>query len=137
MLTPVKQGFALHPSEYNWSGYTEATGIRKRYRIFNKEILAEIYQTTEQKVSEGVFAAVDSCRHLTAPIEEWEANTAIGTLEWTEQIALTITHSGKRKSINFLEGYENLYGLKTPVNDRRYYINKLINRYGALAGRCH
>lgn len=80
-LNMVRAGVINHPEQWDWSGYREMMGIRKRYRILDLSLLVEKCRVKSLDELRYKYQKILSSYMVNKPIErepQWTESLAIG-----------------------------------------------------------
>lgn len=88
-LNMVRAGIVSHPSDWDWCGYRELMGIRKRYCLINMDLVLAQYQETniDDFRSNYAFAIQDAInRQELRRDPAWTESIAVGTKSFVDEI---------------------------------------------------
>ena len=88
-MNMVRAGAVAHPSEWLWTGYNELVGVRKRYRLINRERLLLHLCSDGRRFTENYIIAIDEAVRRREHEREscWTENLAVGSEAWCKHIA--------------------------------------------------
>lgn len=125
---PVTELLVDHPCQHQWSPCNEMTGIRKRYRLLDYRRMANLYGVKKDHIHRCLAEAIEAgAEQRKAGLEHWEKETAVGAEEWIRNMAKGQACVNRTAAVGKLVGSE-CATLKVPVNERRGYINRMVNR---------
>ena len=82
-LNMVRAGVVAHPEDWDWCGYRELAGLRRRYRLIDRTRLFEILEATadSERLLEVYRASMDEAiaRRLFAREAMWTESLAVGS----------------------------------------------------------
>ncbi len=91
-LNMVRAGVVEHPSDWNWTGYAELLGLRKRYCLINRKALLKYLHSDACSFAENYQRVIDeklrAGRLQREPL--WSESLAVGRQQWSEQLAQRI-----------------------------------------------
>ena len=88
-LNMVRAGMVPHPSDWDWCGYRELMGIRKRYCLINMDMVLAQYQETsiDDFRSNYAFAIQDAINRQELQRDPaWTESIAVGTKSFVDEI---------------------------------------------------
>jgi len=92
-LNMVRAGVVKHPSEWQWNGFSEISGQRKRYRVVNlDELSARTDQSELSKLQSWYSNWIDdaSMDEITSRDRKWTENIAVGSKGFIEMIGKSV-----------------------------------------------
>ncbi len=94
-LNMVRAGVVAHPSDWQWCGYRELMGERKRYRLLETELLLELLRVPDIKIFREEYEAGIQ-RDIAAKklIRErmWTESIAVGSKAYVTRIAAKLRY---------------------------------------------
>jgi len=101
-LNMVRSGVVAHPSQWEWCGYHEIMGSRKRYRLLDLERLcwrlrAGSIEEVRQNLVASVAKAIAGDRVMREPC--WTEGLAVGSAGFVEQIRPLIVSRREKEII--------------------------------------
>ena len=123
-LNMVRAGEVAHPSQWRWCGYDEHMGLRRRYRILDKEGLLELLdgvpeQSFRSAHAAGINERVAAGGMLREPA--WTDGLAVGSRSYVERVA----REANRMQIEYSE-------LPNPAGSNGWWVRESPqNAYGS------
>jgi len=100
-LNMVRAGVVRHPEEWEWCGYRELLGIRKRYCLLDEDRLSEALgdgvdlERLRRMHGENVMAALVAGEMRREGM--WTENVAVGSREFVETVKETLKNHRRRE----------------------------------------
>jgi putative transposase len=100
-LNMVRAGVVRHPEEWEWCGYRELLGIRKRYCLLDEDRLSEALgdgvdlERLRRMHGENVMAALVAGEMQREGM--WTENVAVGSREFVETVKETLKNHRRRE----------------------------------------
>jgi putative transposase len=109
-MNMVRAGVVSHPSEWQYGGYQELCGNRKRYHIIDQSrLLNTLFQDDILHFREWYNNTLNElCKQKELPTEKhWGSAFAVGSIDWFEKITM-LPESVKQQYIEPVDNNENL-----------------------------
>ena len=119
-LNMIRAGVVKHPKDWNWGGYPELMGVRKRYRLLAPERLLERLECAEGEFRERYEAKINDALtrdgHVRDP--KWTECLAVGSQGFIEKMSgqfnnrreLSITQEGGKTGAWTIRETHDAYG---------------------------
>lgn len=137
-LQMIATGKCNHPAEWEYSGWCELVGIKKRYRVISipHAIGAWGAGTNIKKFRSDYVRAIEACctNKSFGCLATWNNALAVGPSEWIDDVSISIPESCKTTStvpisaspLNDRDG--NTVALQTSTKRRRGYLDRISRR---------
>src|SRR5690349_16178801 len=98
----VRAGVVTHPAQWRWGGYHEIQAQRQRYRIIDRERLAELLgvsstATLAETHTHWVEAALRQAPLLRQPL--WTESVAVGSRQFVQEIAGQLANDARGRQV--------------------------------------
>jgi len=111
-LNMVRAGVVAHPCDWSAGGYHEIQGLRRRYRIVDRVVLAEALELDVEKLAEVHGGWIDEA--LRGPLTrqgQWSESVAVGGRSFATQVLRDL---GKRVRDRRVEAFGSAYVVREP-----------------------
>lgn len=130
-----------HPAEWEYSGWHELVGIKKRYKVTSISHAMEAWEagTNLKKFRTDYIRAIESCcmNKSFGCLATWTDALAIGPSEWIASVTAFIPESCKATNVVSISASPlndedgNTVALETATNRRRGYLDKITRKIRA------
>ena len=113
-LNIVRAGRASHPRDWEWTGYHELMGHRRRYRLLDlDQVCAAVGAKDLREFREHYERAIEErlARDIVAREPQWTESLAVGSRAFVERISAQLGHR-RRLDIQSLANSENSWTLR-------------------------
>ncbi len=134
-LQIIATGRCNHPAEWEYSGWRELVGIKKRYRVISTSHAMGAWGTGENinKFRSDYVQAIEACcaNKSFGCLTTWTNALAVGPSGWIADVSVSIPESCKTTStvpisaFPLNDGDENTVALQTSTKRRRGYLDKI------------
>jgi putative transposase len=129
-----------HPAEWEYSGWHELVGIKKRYRVISISPAMKTWgiETNNKKFKADYVRAIEACcmNKSFGRLATWTNALAVGPSEWIAAVSASIPECFKTTSIVPISAYplndrtDNTVALQTSTKRRRGYLGKISRQIG-------
>lgn len=109
-LNMVRAGVVEHPSDWEWCGWREVTGLRTRYRVLDLDGLSESLRRRSRRELAETYERVIDQKLAAERLERearWTESLAVGSEDYVREVAGKI---GRRRRIEIFKCPENKGG---------------------------
>jgi len=103
-LNMVRAGVVSSPAEWAWCGYQELSGLRSRYRVIDREALADALAPGRAwpQIAEMYVATVQEVLHAERLVREscWTESLAVGGERFVQRIGAQIANRMNVETVN-------------------------------------
>ena len=139
-LQMIATGKCNHPAEWEYSGWHELVGIKKRYRVISMPHVMEAWGdgANVNKFRSDYVRAIEVCctNKSFGSLATWANALAVGPSEWIVNLSASIPESCKTTSAVPIsasplnDGEGNTVALQTSVKRRRGYLDRISRQIG-------
>ncbi len=139
-LQMLATGKCNHPAEWEYSGWHELVGIKKRYRVISISHAMKAWgsKTNIKKFKADYVRAIEACcmNKSFGCLATWINALAVGPSEWIADVSVSIPECFKTTSTvpvsasPLNDGAGNTVALQTSTKRRRGYLDRISRQIG-------
>jgi len=113
-LNMVRARVIQHPSEWDWTGWRELMGVKKRNRVISLDSVLEVLRQRSVDAFRTNYEThiANMCRGSLAREPRWSESVAVGSQPFIDGIADTLLSDYTRKSMDRAEEDESVWVLR-------------------------
>lgn len=137
-LQIIATGKCNHPAEWEWSGWHELVGIKKRYRVISTSHAMEAWGVGAniKTFRSDYVQTIEACctNKSFGCLATWTNALAVGHSEWIANVSLSIPESCKTTNTvpvsasPLNDGDGNTVALQTSTKRRRCYLDRIFRQ---------